>query len=454
LPAINSPVRLLFACLLLLSTATYAACPGDAGERLPPRSELRKVEEELARLASECGDNAGYLAYHGAVLNALGRHDQGAARLEQALLLDPTRASAQIDYADSLVALGDAPGAAALLQDILSRPDVPPMLRPELERRLRAIDALQRSDWLAGLRAAGNGWRTAASVTFRVGYESNLNSAPSRDALSLTIPGVDNAVLQLADRFRERGGPAALLDGNVQLLRPVAGGSALHVFAEARARGSGSAPDTDYQQAQGVVAWTQPLSSGDALFSGGATQLRYGSESLYRAVRLAMSRDWNLPACRPRLGLETEDRRYPAARQLDGRFYGVSTGLSCLAGVHRFSVSGRVGEDRPQGDDRAGGEQRYGDLRLAWAGPVARGTMIADLLVSRQEDRDGFSPLLANNAARRLNRGSFRLEYNYPLSTMWAFIASVDRVVQRSNLDLFDVSSTAAYLGLRWQTRP
>src|SRR3972149_4452029 len=89
-------------------------------------------------LASECGRHAGYLAYRGAVLNALGRHEQAALLLEQALLFDPARAGAQIDYAEALAALGDAASAAALLRDVAARPDVPAPLRPQLALRLGA----------------------------------------------------------------------------------------------------------------------------------------------------------------------------------------------------------------------------------------------------------------------------------------------------------------------------
>jgi predicted Zn-dependent protease len=99
-----------------------AACPGDAGEPLPAPDKLQALEDTLAPLAAECGRHAGYLAYRGAVLNALGRHAEAALLLEQALLLDPARAGAQIDYAEALAALGDNLSAAAMLRDVAARP--------------------------------------------------------------------------------------------------------------------------------------------------------------------------------------------------------------------------------------------------------------------------------------------------------------------------------------------
>ena len=445
-------MRLIFAFLLLWSATAPAACPGDAGELLPPRAELPALEKRLAGLAAECGGQPGYLAYRGAVLNALGQPDAAAALLEQALLIDPARAGAQIDYAESLAALGDSTAAAALLRDLLARTDVPAELRPRLEQRLNAVEALRRFDALAGLRAlAGTGWRREFSVTLRAGYDSNLNSAPSRDALTLTVPGGD-AVLLLADRFRARSGSAALADASAYFARPLEGGAALQFYGEARARASASVPDTNYQQGQAVGAYSHPLTTGDALFSVGATGLRYGGQDLYHAVRLAAGRDWREPRCRPRLGIESEWRRYPPAPELDGRFLGASAGVACLFGLNRLTVAVRGGEDSAE-SDRPGGDQRQGDLRVAWIGALGDGSLSADLLLSRQQDASGFSPLLENNATRRLDRISLRLEYAYPVAPGWSLLASFDSTDQRSNLPLFDISSRAFYLGARWQSQ-
>lgn len=444
-------MRLLFLFLSIWTASALAACPGDAGEPLPPRDELPALEKKLASLAPECGGSAGYLAYRGAVLNALGRSTEAAALLEAALLLDPERAGAQIDYAEALAALGDTTAAAALLRDLLARPDVPPLLRPQLERRLNATEALQRFDALAGLRTwMGTGWRGEASLTLRAGYDSNLNSAPSRDALTLTLPGGD-AVLLLADRFRARGAGAGLAEASGQLVRPLEGGAALQFYGEARARASPSASDTNYQQGQAVAAWSQPLEGGDALVSIGTTQLRYGGDELYRAARLAASRDWRYDGCRPRLGVEGEWRRYPVAPELDGRFLGVSTGLACILGFNRATLAVRTGEDAAQAN-RPGGDQRQTDVRLAWVGSFASGSLVADLLYTHQQDASGFSPLLENNARRRLNRASLHLEYAHPVAPGWAVLASFDTTIQRSNLDLFDISGRAVYLGVRWQS--
>jgi tetratricopeptide (TPR) repeat protein len=449
---------------LAASPTVHAACPGDTGEPLPATEKLQGLEDMLAPLASECGAHAGYLAYRGAVLNALGRHTEAALLLERALLLDPARAGAQIDYAEALGALGDRASAAALLRDVISRPDMPAPLRPQLERRLSAIEALQRIDALSAMSAQTgggawitDGWNGTGSLALKLGRDSNLNSAPAREALTLTLPGGD-AILQLADRFRPRAGSAARLEASGQWIRPMEGGAALQLYGDARLRDSPAASDTSYQQVQAGGAWNQSVggaqnAEGIATFGASATQLRYGGEDLYRALRLSASRDWRMALsagdCRPSAGLEGESRSYPTASELGGRYLGLSAGLACNFGVDRLALAARGGQYAGRAD-RAGGNQRQTDLRLVWSRPIGAGRLGGDLLWYRQQDASGFSPLLDNGATRRLSRTTLYLEYSYPIAPRWAFLASLEGLAQRSNLELFDISGKAFYIGLRW----
>ncbi len=444
-------VKYLFA-LLLFSATTAFACPGDAGEPLPSPDKLAVLERELARLAPECGTHAGYLAYRGAVLNALGRPAEAALLLEQALLLDPQRASAQIDYAEALDALGDSTSAAVLLREVLARPDVPAALRPRLEKRLNAMDVLRRLDALGALATlrdwAGTGWQSAGSVTFKLGSDNNLGSAPAHDTLSLTFPE-GGATLFLADRFRPRAGMAALTEASGQVIRPLEGGAAIQFYGQARLRDSPSVSDTNFRQVLAGGAWSRPLASGVALFSVGASHLVYGGADLYRALRVSVSRDWQMNSCRPSLGLEGERRHYPAAPDLEGRFLGVSGGLTCSLGADRLALVVRTGKDAAQAG-RAGGDQHQTDVRLVWTHPLGGGRLGADLSLSHQQDAAGYSPLLENGAIRRSGRASLYLEYAYPVALGWSVLASLENLAQRSNLPLFDINGRAFYVGVRW----
>jgi hypothetical protein len=136
---------------------------------------------------------------------------------------------------------------------------------------------------------------------------------------------------------------------------------------------------------------------------------------------------------------------------LEGQFYALGIGAACQLGPSRLTVIARAGEDYAQ-RNRPGGDQRLADLRLMWVGPFRNGSVLADLIVSAQRDSSGYSPLLENNAVRSVDRVSLHLEYAHPLSAVWSLVATYDVTVQRSNLQLFDVSGRAVYLGVRWQS--
>jgi hypothetical protein len=328
---------------------------------------------------------------------------------------------------------------------------VPPALRPHLVRRLNAFESFQRFDALTGLQAlVTKDWQGTASISVRAGHDTNLNSAPSRDALTLTFPE-GNAVLLLADRFRERGGTAILGEASGQAARRLDGGAALQFYGELRGRVSPSNTDTNYQQGQVAAGWSTPFGSGEALVSGSVTRLHYGGDDIYGSARVTVGRDWAYKDCRPRLGGEAEWRRYPAASELDGRFLGVNGGIACLLGSNRIAAGLRVGRDLAE-RDRPGGDQDQLDARVTWIGTIGNGTLLADSVISFQRDDRGFSPLLESNAARRINRVSLHLEYAHPITSGWAILFSTDVTRQSSNVELFDIRGRAAYVGVRWQT--
>jgi hypothetical protein len=427
--------------LLLLWDHHGLACPGDAGEPPPPREQLPALEQELARLAQQCSGHAGYLPPGGT--NARCPARSKAAR--QALFLDPPRA--RRSTMPRRWRLGRHRRRQLLRRCWLAR-----TFRTAGFERGERDDALQRFDLTAvHPRVAGNRVAHRGSIALRLGHDSNLNTAPSRDTVILTLPGGD-AILTLADRFRARGGAVAMAEANGQVVRPLEGGASLQVYGEARLRASPSASDTNYQQLQAVVARSEPLASGEALLSLGATNLHYSGSNLYQAVRLAASRDWRVgwfDGCRPGAGAETEWRRYPVARELDGQFLGASVGIWCGRGLDRLTLAARAGQDAAEGN-RPGGDQFHADFRASWIGAVAGGSLFADLLLSRQEDASGYSPLLENGATRRIDRLSLRLEYAYPITPNWSVLGTVDLTQQRSNLPLFDISGRAVYLGVRW----
>ncbi len=165
--------------------------------------------------------------------------------------------------------------------------------------------------------------------------------------------------------------------------------------------------------------------------------------------RAVASRDWQAGACRPSLGMEGESRSFPTAPELEGRFLGLRVGLACDVGPGRLNLLARSGQDAARAS-RPGGNQRQTELRLFWSRRVGAGQLVTDLGLYGQQDSNGYSPLLANGATRHVRRATLYVEYAYPISPNLSVLASLEGLGQHSNVELFDVSGRALYVGLRW----
>jgi hypothetical protein len=439
------------AAVLLLATPACADagvlhCPGNAGEPLPPRAEMPALAERLAAHEAACRNDAGYLAYRGAVLVELGQVEAAAALLERALFLAPDHGGAQADYARALALLGDARGAQALVGSLLARNDVPQGLRTQLQEWQKFL----------GRDPETEAWQTGGSLTLRAGWESNLNSATARSSLDLTLP--DGPVsLPLADSYRARGGSALMAEANLQAGRNLASGGRLQLLADLRSRSAPTATDTDFQQYEALAVLTLPVAATAGTetqaanqVSLGASRLDYGGEHLYEAQRIGLARIFQTGVCLSGGSLDLEMRRYPAADNLDGRFAGIGGSLRCPLGEGKISLIGRVGEDRAVHASRPGGHQRRLDLRLAYARPLAGGRLEAEISLGRQEDGAAYSALLAGGETRSLTRTGLRAEWALPIRKKIEGLITLEASRQNSNLPLFEIDGSAIWVGVRW----
>jgi hypothetical protein len=408
--------------------------------------EMTALAERLASLENACRRDAGFLAYRGAVLIQLGQMEAAAALLEQALFIAPEHAGAQADYARALAALGDTHAAQSLIDNLLARSDVPSGLRAQLQNWQRFIG--QDQSTLA--------WQTGGSLTLRAGGETNLNSAPARSSLDLTLP--DGTVnLPLSKSNRAQGGAAMLADASLQAGRNLAGGGRLQLLADLRSRHAREMDETDYRQYEALAVLTLPVAGAERgapqaanQISLGASRLDYGGEQIYDAQRLGLARILQTGVCLTGVSVDAEARHFPTSTNLDGRFFGAGGSLRCPVGKARISLLGRVGEDRAVEADRPGGDQQRWDLRLTYSRALTGGLLDAEFSLGHQADEAAYSELLEQGAKRRLTRLGFRAEWAVPLGKGLEGIISFEASRQNSNIPLFDISNAAIWVGGRW----
>lgn len=198
---------------LVLAAALGAMALSAAAQTAAPRWQpaqqalvAGQAEQALTLLmeleATEAGDPA-FDALMGRAAHAAGRYPRAILAWERVLANRPQDADAARALARALHAVGDAPGAEAVLQRFGLR-GVPVEAAQSLDQFLVSFD---RRD-----HEGRSSWKGHLDLT--VGYDSNANAGPVPDAPSLSPPGTP--AWSLAPGSAEQGAGFAALQGHLR----------------------------------------------------------------------------------------------------------------------------------------------------------------------------------------------------------------------------------------------
>lgn len=418
-------------CWLLLAWLVFVALPLQAAAAAPPAGNAEPDIETLYRQA----------------LAALDRGEFGQARsqLEQLVALRPDHAGAWIDLALACRYSGDTDAAIEHLGYVRQR--FP--LSPELEQR---ID-LWHAQWLAPPPQPGNG-RWQSELQFAAGYDSNANSGLALSQITLTLPD-SSVTLPLDPSYRARGDTFTQLDYSGR--GPAAGGR-LTPFVLLRHRQYAHESDQDQTDLQAGAIY--PFAAGPAGRHWQAIAIaqhyRLGGHTLSDSQRLVLQQLRPLADCLLVLGGEIENRQY---RQLTlgGTLFWLSGGYGCGSQAggqtdNQTSAWVRLGREEPHAADRPGGGYSAIEATFQAARTLSGGQrVLAVWQIGHVVDDGGYSPVLANNASRRITRHHLHLALRQPLRGGWDARLSLDLQHQQSNLSLFEQNVHQAMLGLSYR---
>lgn len=420
--------------------ASDTTCPPSFPVQPPLQTAQREAEAaRLAGLEDPCQNRADYFAYQGVLLLTLGRPQKAALALEKALLLNPGLAGAQLDYAQALAEIGQRDSAISLASEVSQHPDIPFALQAWLSEQLGV--------W------KGDGWLLDWSVEFLGGAESNLNSAPGIQFLTLTLPG-GSVPVQLADNERIPGGAART--AWVGSAARAWGGGMVLFNGEISTRNSPGKSDTNQAIVSANAAYFHPFLDGQIGLRFGQTRLWMANQPTYTSTGWGLL--YQLPppfapaGCASNLGYSDENRDFPAAPLQAGRYAGPKAWLFCRGEVWDFNVLWQDRKDRARDSDRLGGDQRRSDITLGIARRLGPDTV--SLWVQRGRDLDDlpYSSLLGGQP-RRVDRLAGRLSYEHPLADQWSIVAYLENTLQKSNIALFNMENHAIYFGLKFHGR-
>ncbi len=390
------------------------------------------------------------------------QYEQARQALARAVELDPDFAGAWMDLALATYATGDVAQAEEFLTILEQRFTLPePMSQAVAGLRGRIAAGYQASVGAP----AGWAWRTTLQIGG--GHDSNANAGLALNDLTLTLPG-GGVLLPVSPTLRPQADRFGVASVSVNGLRNQAQGQ-LELAGSVKARRNAQAGDFDTLDLQAAIGWAtaQPLPGGGlgGLLPGpwrvglAAQHLKLGGSALLNSMVLSATHVWAGATCNPQAHLETDWRTFPVANNLNSRTTWIGASASC-PGLYpayggRWNALLRAGQETARSaflssTGRPGGDTRHTELTLThawnWSGGAGNHRLEVQAQWARAHDTQGYSPLLANNARREVQRGTAGVSYTAPLDSVlgldsgWLATVALQGFRQRSNLELFRLS--------------
>jgi len=436
----------------------YAACTRLALAPWPSHPISRRAFlQRIDAAKAPCMAHPQYLATLGALWLEEGEPSQALIWLERALLLDPGHLGAQADHALALAAIGQPAARDALAQAWAQRTDVPAALRERLQP-----SPLQAAAPLPPVRlGAPNGhrdeWVSYRELSSLAGYESNLNQSPKLYEITLTPPSGPER-LPLDEPLLARKGAALMTDLSWQLARSPAAGQVLRLGVNLGGRAAPGRSSTNWRHIQYAASYSRQWAPWRLQLDAGGGWVGGALNEPYRLTRFAAALERTALGCSFRLSADGERRKQSQSNVLDGRAAALSVSSQCGLWDRRhwtWGVALRAALDEPLNPNRAGGRQDISSLGLRLQGALpGRARLEASLRRTRTLDREGYSPLLSDNARRLMRQTQLNLEFTKPteLSLLWdaEAVLQLSATQQASNLVLFQFDAASIYAGLRW----
>lgn len=380
---------------------------------------------------------------YAAALRYLAEGDPSMARslLEGVVAERPEFAGAWLDLALATYRSGDAVAALEHLEYLSSRFVLPQVISDQV--------AYLRRQWEQGDGSgAGEVWR--GEILIGLGYDSNANTGLSPRTIPLTIDGVigefpvASAYLPRSDAFARLAvsawGPGwALGEGK---LTPVVAVSTRQFASE------NDFSSIDLQS--GLAYRTLAGESGTWLATLFGQYYQLGADGLFSGLRLGLQRLHPVRACQLVGFGEIEYRHHLQVDVLSGVIYNLGGQVACpTPGRASLTATARVSRDEPTGD-RAGGGNTAGEVSLRYRQLIGDAyRWQAEWLYANGRDDEGYSPLIDDNARRRLNRRTLAIGVYRMFGRNWEAGLLVESTRQDSNVPLFVQSGNIVQMTLR-----
>ena len=439
------------ACPLVLA---QGACP------LPAQWQTASLVQ-LAALAEPCDDNALFQAQYGSALLAQGQVEAAAVALEKALLLNPDLPGAQLDYAQALAQIGLMGSARAMLQEVLRRPDIEPVLKAQLSAAQDSPNSLLSRFKIPSLLGPSE-WHWLSLLQTVYGRETNLNSATYTDELTLYL---SNGPVRLSLSDKAKPAPGYAFKSSLALQGELKGLSGHELVLNAMLTNKAGAASVggDNQSADAALKYSLPMqvgpTSGAMQLALGATQFWSGNQAAYSDQGAQMKFVWRAleGPCKIAPSIGRIEQSFPHSISLNGVYtYARIDWVCSMSKNQETSIALGGGSDRAQDASRPGGNRsraevllRHDQIARLTLWPSAPGQLSGWVRFGKSQDKLLYSELLGDLRSNT-HRTDMGLAYWFPIRKQWRAGINLEATSQKSNNTLFNLKNSTLYAGLRW----
>ena len=422
---------------LAVSSALASGCPDMSAFYPADDPDWAELQADLSEHFDQCLTSSEFFALLGAAELNLGNLEGAIQALERALLLDPDNGSALIDYGEALFQDGQLFASLEISGLLEDRDDLPERLRDQLvERRRRWQSLTRQTNWQLELGG---------------GMDSNLNGAPSDNSIALTLSG-EPVYLALNDEYRSIRGPVLSVGFYGEHAR-LAPDVQRRLSGALRGRfNKSNAPDIG--QLTGRYSQIKEYRRFNIVQGTGLSHLSFAGQKLFTGIDLTARVEAKRGSsyCSEYVKGALQKQVWHSQRLLDGVELKAGAGSYCEFGPESIAVELNAIGNLERNDNRLGGNRAGWQALGRWLRPISSGAIVAQLEFASILDERGYSPLLSDNARRRIERSSASVQYNRPIYLMHGdadIFVNLYYQTQKSNLGLFNISDTEITVGMR-----
>ncbi len=417
----------------------------------------RRSRDALSLLTAYENEFAGdpYFDYQlGVAALDAGQLSTAQQALERAVLVRPDFAGAWIDLALAHARLGETETALQIVEHIEGSFDVPLPLREQL-RNLRAELAAPRlrAEWAAStLLGARSGY-----LQLSAGRDSNANLGLAASVFSLTPVGAPPLQVEIPPSARAAADGYVQLRGDLQQTLQFGDSQKGRLYLTGQYKEFGDLKEYNLADAAFSYAHEYALpKSPDWAVEGvvGARTIVTGGNRLATISTAGVGLVMYDSHCRWGARFSNEIRDYGMSGYVDADVPTISLSATCRQSLSQVGVVASVARDEPR-MVRAGGRTDRFELGIHFAHQLsARVMLAASGAIGYYRDAQGYSPLLDNGATRQVTRSSLRVSWYWefdPARPEWTLQAEIERLQDRSNLEIFNLDNTRAAAGIRFQ---